>query len=162
MFHLPDWDMWLRLMLADPGASHPEPHVAYVQHGSMLSHRHSDMLRRDVDLIEAKVRRHGLHRDHAVTDQAMLEWYAESHIACGRWVDVSRTYLTRAARYRGAGDLALAVGALGRHRGLALTRTALRSARAGRARLRGHADVETVEAPPPRPVWLDEVRTARV
>jgi glycosyltransferase involved in cell wall biosynthesis len=160
IFHLPDWDMWLRLLLADPGASHPEPHVAYVQHGAMLSHRQSAALRRDVELIEAKVRRHGLRRDHAATDYAMLDWYADSHIGSGNWREASRTYAVRAMRHRGLGDLALAVGALGRGRGLRVTRDGLARAHAVRARRRGPRD----EAPSPvavgRPGWLDDAPTA--
>ena len=156
IFHLPDWDMWLRLMLADAGASHPEPLVAYVQHAGMLSHRHSYALRRDVALIEAKVRRNGLRRDHAPTDQAMLEWYAEAHVGSGRWLDVSRTYLTRAMRYGAKGDVALALGALGRRRGLAVTDAALR-----RVRDRRSEDIEGDAVPVGRPDWLDDALAVR-
>ena len=157
IFHLPDWDMWLRLMLADVGASHPEPHVAYVQHGGMLSHRHSAALRRDVELIEAKVRRNGLSRDDPATDQAMLEWYAEAHMGSGRWVDVSRTYLTRAKRYGGKGDLALAMGALGGRRGHSAMNGALRRVRDRRSIIA----VDGGAAPVGRPDWLDEAFACR-
>jgi GT2 family glycosyltransferase len=156
IFHLPDWDMWLRLMLADPGASHPEPHVAYVQHAGMLSHRRSDALRHDVELIEAKVRRHGLRRDHAVTDQAMLEWYAEAHMSSGDWAGAARSYLTRGVRYRIPGDVVLAAGALGRTRGFAAASSAVAHGRAVRDRLRGRAQLEPVPEVVGRPGWLDE------
>lgn len=152
IFHLPDWDMWLRLMLADAGAAHPAPHVAYVQHPGMLSHRRSDVLRRDVELIEAKVRRHGLRRDHAVTDQAMLEWYAETHMASGDWTGAARAYLTRGLRHRTPGDLVVAAGALGRRRAFALAQRGV-----GRARSLRRAPVTPPTQLVDRPTWLDEV-----
>jgi glycosyltransferase involved in cell wall biosynthesis len=157
IFHLPDWDMWLRLLLADPGASHSEPHVAYVQHGAMLSLRHSEALRRDVELIEAKVRRHGLRHDHAITDHAMLDWYADAHIGSGNWTEAARTYLARAIRHRAPSDVALAAGALGRGKGLRVTRALLGIVRAIRTRLRGAPpEPPQFHDPVARPAWLDE------
>jgi glycosyltransferase involved in cell wall biosynthesis len=156
VFHLPDWDMWLRLMLADPGASHPEAHVAYVQHDGMLSFRRSEVLRGDVELIEAKVRRAGLRRDHAVTDYAMLEWYVDAHIVSRNWSQAARKYAVRAIRHGGLGDVALAAGALGREPGLRTVRAALAGLRAVRARLREHEPVMPSPVQVPRPAWLDD------
>jgi glycosyltransferase involved in cell wall biosynthesis len=160
IFHLPDWDMWLRLLLADAGASHPEPQVAYVQHAAMLSHRQSAALPRDVELIEAKVRRHGLRRDHAATDYAMLDWYADAHIGSGNWLLASRTYAVRAMRHRGAGDLALALGALGRGRGLRAARAGLARLRDVRTRLGATREEAASPAAVGRPAWLDDVLAA--
>src|SRR3712207_9522118 len=56
IFHMPDWDLWLRLSWATGGAAVAEPLVAYLQHGGMLSHRNVEAFERDLTLIDARVR----------------------------------------------------------------------------------------------------------
>ena len=56
IFHMPDWDLWLRLLAADPGAAHAEPLVGYVQHEGMLSRRRTTVLNRDLAIIDGKLR----------------------------------------------------------------------------------------------------------
>ena len=56
IFHMPDWDLWLRLLMVDPGAAHHEPLVGYVQHPGMLSYRRTTVLDRDLAIIDRKLR----------------------------------------------------------------------------------------------------------
>ena len=88
---MPDWDLWLRLLLVDPGAAHPEPLVGYVQHPGMLSRRHTTMLDRDLAIIDRKVRGHGLRPSDPAVRRGLLEWMAQGHVAAGRWRSAART-----------------------------------------------------------------------
>jgi glycosyltransferase involved in cell wall biosynthesis len=144
IFHMPDWDLWLRLLLVDPGAAHPEPLVGYVQHPGMLSRRQTTMLDRDLAIIDRKVRGHGLRPSDAAVRRGLLEWMAQGHVAAGRWRSAARTYGRSAARYRRPDDLIRAIGALGRARGS-------RAADSVTNRLSAPA-VASAE----RPRWLDE------
>jgi Glycosyl transferase family 2 len=145
IFHMPDWDLWLRLLFADGGASHPDPLVGYVQHKGMLSRRRTLVLDRDLAIIDGKLRKHGLRPSAAPVRRGLLEWMAEAHVAAGQWGFAARTYARSGMRYRRMDDLALALGALGRSRGLRM---------AGRvARRLAPAEV-SVPAEPPG--WLDE------
>ena len=144
IFHMPDWDLWLRLLLVDPGAAHPEPLVGYVQHPGMLSRRQTTVLERDLAIIDRKVRGHGLRPSDAAVRRGLLEWMAQGHVAAGRWRSAARTYARSAARYRRPDDLIRAIGALGRARG---SRVAERVT---------HRLAAPAVAPAERPRWLDE------
>jgi glycosyltransferase involved in cell wall biosynthesis len=145
IFHMPDWDLWLRLLAADRGASHPDPLVGYVQHDAMLSRRRTVVLDRDLRIIERKLEALGLRVTDGPVRRGLLEWMAQSHAAAGRWGSAARTYARSAARYRRIDDLALAVGALGGARGSRL---------AGRVARRLAREPAAPPAEPPR--WLDD------
>ena len=145
IFHMPDWDLWLRLLMVDAGAAHPEPLVGYVQHPGMLSHQRTTVLDRDLAIIDRKVRGHGLRPSDTAVRRGLLEWMAHGHMAAGRWHAAARVYARSGARYRRPDDLIRAIGALGRARG---SRMAERVTR----RLAAPAAV----APAERPGWLDE------
>ena len=145
IFHMPDWDLWLRLLVADPGAAHPEPLVGYVQHEEMLSRRRTMVMDRDLAIIDRKLRAHGLRPTDARVRRGLLEWMAQAHVAAGQWGPAARTYARSGVRYRRFDDLALALGALGRSRGWRIAEPVAR-------RL---APAEP-SAPAERPRWLDE------
>lgn len=145
IFHMPDWDLWLRLLMLDPGAAHPEPLVGYVQHPGMLSHRRTTVLDRDLAIIDRKLRAQGLRPSDTAVRRGLLEWMAHGHMAAGQWRAAARVYASSGAHYRRPDDLIRALGALGRARG---SRVAERITR----RLAAPAAV----APAKRPTWLDE------
>jgi glycosyltransferase involved in cell wall biosynthesis len=145
IFHMPDWDLWLRLLLADPGAAHPEPLVGYVQHPGMLSHRQTTVLDRDLAIIDRKLREQGLRPADAAVRRGLLEWMAQGHIAAGRWHPAARIYARSGLRYRRVEDLARALGALGRSRGSRMADRVVR-----------RLAPSQVETPAERPRWLDE------
>jgi hypothetical protein len=145
IFHMPDWDLWLRLLAADPGAAHAEPLVGYVQHQAMLSRRRTTVLDRDLAIIDGKLRASGLRPADGPVRRGLLEWMAEAHVAAGQWGSAARTYARSGVRYRRWDDLALALGALGRSRAWRIVEPVAR--RLAPAEL---------SAPAERPGWLDE------
>jgi glycosyltransferase involved in cell wall biosynthesis len=145
IFHMPDWDLWLRLVAADPGAAHAEPLVGYVQHRGMLSRRRTALLDRDLAIIDSKLRARGLTSADGPVRRGLLEWIAEAHVAAAQWGSAARTYARSGLRYRRLDDLTLAVGALGRSRGWRVAEPVAR--RLAPAEL---------SAPAARPPWLDE------
>jgi glycosyltransferase involved in cell wall biosynthesis len=145
IFHMPDWDLWLRLLAADPGAAHDEPLVGYVQHPGMLSRRRTTVLDRDLAIIDGKLRARGLTPADGPVRRGLLEWMAEAHVAAGQWGSAARTYARSGLRYRRLDDLARALGALGRSRGWRVAGPVAR--RLASAEL---------SAPAERPRWLDE------
>jgi GT2 family glycosyltransferase len=145
IFHMPDWDLWLRLLLADPGAVVPDLLVGYVQHAGMLSRRRTSVLDRDLAIIDAKLRAQGLEPTDAPVRRGLLEWMAQAHVAAGRWSSAARIYARSARRYRRMDDLVLALGALGRARGSSIA-----------ARVAAGLAPTKDSTPSRRPSWLDE------
>ena len=146
IFHMPDWDLWLRLLMVDPGAAHPEPLVGYVQHPGMLSHRRTTVLDRDLAIIDRKVRGHGLRPSDTAVRRGLLEWMAHGHIAAGRWRACCAHLRPQRARYRRPDDLIRA-----RRRARSRPRLA-----GGRARRPAGCAAPAAVAPAERPGWLDE------
>lgn len=150
IFHMPDWDMWLRLNERDPGAVHHEPLVGYVQHDAMLSMRNTEILDADIALVDAKVRARGLSPTaDPVVRRGMLKWMAQGHLAARhRWL-AARTYWRSALVCRKPGDALRAVGSLAGHRGVSAVERAV-----DRVKLAPRPTEQI--APLERPAWLDD------
>jgi hypothetical protein len=150
IFHMPDWDMWLRLEERDPGAAHHEPLVGYVQHDAMLSMGNTVVLDADIARVDAKVRARGLSptADRLIR-RGMLEWMAHSHLAAGKQRLAARTYSRSALVCRKPGDALRALGSLAGDRGVTAVDRAVHRVKLARR--------PTERAlPPERPAWLDD------
>lgn len=150
IFHMPDWDMWLRLDEHGPGAAHHEPLVGYVQHDAMLSMHNTTVLDADIALVDAKVRARGLSPTaDPVIRRGMLAWMAQSHLAARKHRLAARTYWRSALECRKPGDALRAVGSLAGHRGVTAVDRAV-----GRVKLARRP----TERPGPleRPAWLND------
>lgn len=150
IFHMPDWDMWLRLDERDPGAAHHEPLVGYLQHDAMLSLRHTEVLDADIARVDAKVRARGLNPlADCVTRRAMFEWMARGHLADRNRLFAARTYWRSALVCRKPGDALRAVGSLAGRRGVGAVERAVH-------RVKSAPRPTERTAPLERPAWLDD------
>jgi glycosyltransferase involved in cell wall biosynthesis len=150
IFHMPDWDMWLRLDERDPGAAHHELLVGYLQHDAMLSLRHTAVLDADIARVDAKVRARGLDplADYRIR-RAMFEWMAQRHLAGRNHRFAARTYWRSALLCRKPGDAMRAVGSLAGRRGVSAVERAVH--------LVTLTLYPTDQNPPlERPGWLDD------
>jgi glycosyltransferase involved in cell wall biosynthesis len=150
IFHMPDWDMWLRLDERDPGAVHHEPLVGYVQHDAMLSLRNTTVLDADVALVDAKLRARRLSptADRAIR-RCLLDWMAHSHLAAREHRLAARTYWRSAWVCRVPGDALRAVGSLAGHRGVTAVERAVHHVKTARRPTEQSDPVE-------RPEWLED------
>lgn len=93
LFQLADWDLWIRLALAAPGAAVEDVLVG------LLMHRHSMLLvdRRDVFLeLDYLVKKHQQAGERAGVefDRARFaRWVAAGHLRAGRRLTAARTYI---------------------------------------------------------------------
>jgi glycosyltransferase involved in cell wall biosynthesis len=97
LFHLADWDMWIRLAAAGRAASVDEALLAYVVHAANLHSAQRDSAS-DFALLMSK---HPLDRPAAPIARA--RWQAIGHRRAGRRFRAAREYLSNAVRYRNAG-----------------------------------------------------------
>jgi hypothetical protein len=150
IFHMPDWDMWLRLDERDPGAALHEPLVGYVQHGAMLSFCNTEVLDADIARVDAKVRARGLcpTADRTIR-RGMLEWMAQSHLAARHRRLAARTYWRSAVVCGKPGDALRAVGSLAGHRGVGAVERAVNRVKSTPRPTERTASLE-------RPAWLDD------
>lgn len=150
IFHMPDWDMWLRLNERDPGAAHHEPLVGYLLHDGMLSLRNTAVLDADMARVDARVRARGLNpmADRA-TRRAMFAWMARGQLAERNHRLAARTYWRSALVCRNPGDAMRAVGSLAGRRGVSAVERAVH--------LVTLTPRPTDRTPPlERPGWLDD------
>jgi glycosyltransferase involved in cell wall biosynthesis len=112
LFHLADWDLWLRLAERGAPAACAEQHVAYVRHaGSMLLHIPEQVL----DEAEYLFDKHAAlaERRSARFDALGFErWVASGHRRAGRRRKAAAIYVRGAVRHRRPANLLRAVGAL--------------------------------------------------
>jgi glycosyltransferase involved in cell wall biosynthesis len=146
-----DWDLWIRLSQTGRPAACEQLLVAHVEHPGSTVFRH------DVDVLGQHERMLGKHRAVTPADRlGVLEWLAEEEAQAGRRLGAARLYLTAAFRYRSAGNLLAAAGALAGARGLRAVAALHRSLR-GRTHLdRGEASTELADLP-----WLAPLRVER-
>jgi glycosyltransferase involved in cell wall biosynthesis len=105
--HFADWDLWLRLAAAGPGACCPEPLVGYVRHAEAMSAAQLDTTHEEWTRFTAK---HDGRLD--VDDLLMSRWRASGNRRAGRRLLAARQYARAALRHRHLSDAARAAGAL--------------------------------------------------
>ena len=141
LYHLADWDLWLRLADAAPAAASPEVTVAYLEHGANLHLTELAGIRRELVYLISKHRR--LSDRHGVKfDRHGFELYvAWAHRRSGYPRRAARIYLRSAVVHTSLKDLG----------------------RAAWMMLPGVATAPQAPAPPPEPAWLSAYRqeTAR-
>ena len=105
--HFADWDMWLRLAAAAPGACTPEALVGYVRHRDAMSAMRLDEARKEWTRFTAK-------HDGSLEpdDTLMTRWHASGNRRAGRRALAARQYAGAALRHGTPADLARAAGAL--------------------------------------------------
>ncbi len=112
LFHLADWDMWIRLVDSAPAVACPEVLVGYLKHSAnMLTVPERDIFREFAYLSakhQAASRARGLRFDG--TDLA--RWVATTHRRAGRRREAARAYLHGAVAYRTPSDVLRAVNVL--------------------------------------------------
>jgi glycosyltransferase involved in cell wall biosynthesis len=144
LWHLQDWDMWLRLAAVGRGVASNEILVGYVLHGenSFLGDSAHDMM----DDLNYLIRKHG--NGLEVDAESFGRWVAFRLRRAGRRRRAARLYLRNARDYRSPRDVLLA--------GFSLVDG--RMADAVRASLTGRARDETAEQPLSEPAWLARYR----
>jgi glycosyltransferase involved in cell wall biosynthesis len=107
-----DWDLWIRLAHAAPGAADPEIAVAYVRHGGSMVIRGDYDALAELDYLAQK---------HAALSRAagvefdrrrLYRYFARAHRRGGRRMAAARVYLRGAFAYRSGGDLVRAAAVL--------------------------------------------------
>lgn len=107
LWHLQDWDLWIRLARGGVGVSIPEILVGYVIHGSnsFLGDSSHDVID-DLGYLQAK---HGVGADGLEIDTAeFTRWVAFRLLRAGQRRRAARTYLRGAVTHRTPSDLARA------------------------------------------------------
>lgn len=109
-----DWDLWIRLAAAAPGAACREPLVAYVEHSSNMwaGSRDPESGRSELQLLAAKhaeaARTAGFEFGHKLSTR----WAASRRRLSGQRLGAAATYLRGGLRHRSGGDLVRAAGTL--------------------------------------------------
>jgi glycosyltransferase involved in cell wall biosynthesis len=136
LYHLADWDLWIRLAAAGRGAASPTVDVAYVEHGQNMHMSELRNTRREFVYLVDKHR--GLSRDHGVDfDRLGFElWMAWADRRSGNVRRAAWLYLRSALVHRSARNLARAVWMV----------------------LPGGSKAPGGPAPPPEPDWLAAYR----
>ena len=132
LFHLADWDLWLRLAASGIAVACPEVLVAYLKHaGNMLTLPDQDIFG-EFAYLSAKHCAEGAARGLRFDGVALSRWVASGHRRAGRRRDAARTYLRGAMAFRSPGNAVRAVNVMVNPRAVG------------------------AEAPPalPRPPWL--------
>ena len=104
LWHLQDWDLWIRLAREAPGVAIPEILVGYVLHGSnsFLGDPAHDVID-DLDYLQAK---HGVGPDGLDIDAAgFTRWVAFRLRRAGHRRRAARTYLRGAVANRSPADV---------------------------------------------------------
>ncbi|HEY5052051.1 MAG TPA: glycosyltransferase family 2 protein [Solirubrobacterales bacterium] len=109
---LADWDLFIRLLLNGKSATVEQPHVGYVLRPASISAALLERHFSDFDVIEERYRpvreEHGVEMDGVTFSR----WLAGGLRRGGRRRDAVSAYLRGARRYRDAGNVARAAGAL--------------------------------------------------
>jgi glycosyltransferase involved in cell wall biosynthesis len=143
LFQLADWDLWIRLALAAPGAAVDAVLVGYVlQPQSMLLTDRRDVFE-EFSYLSSKHRADSLRQGTRPDPAKFARWVAFGHLRAGRRRLAARTYL-RAVQHGDARSAIRAVAALlGEH--------PLRAAHLLRSSLGGSDPSARLDAPPS---WL--------
>jgi glycosyltransferase involved in cell wall biosynthesis len=100
---LSDWDMWLRVANAGPGAASSEVLVAYRRHARNLHVRDVDHMLREVEYFAGKHRPLGMRFDPV----GYSRWLASETTSR---TDAARVYLRAGLAFRSLGNITRAVG----------------------------------------------------
>ena len=112
LFHLADWDLWLRLTAAGAAAACPEVLVAYLKHaGNMLTVPDRDIFG-EFAYLSAKHRAAGAARGLRFDGVGLSRWVAAGHRRAGRRRDAARAYLRGAVAFRSPGNAVRAVNVM--------------------------------------------------
>ena len=107
LFHVADWDLWLRLAAVGRAAAVGEILVAYVKHPrNMLSSLDRDLFK-ELNYIFDK---HDL--DPREAGARLTHWAGRNHLEAGRRREAARAYLRGARDYRSGRNMVRAVRAL--------------------------------------------------
>jgi glycosyltransferase involved in cell wall biosynthesis len=101
--HFADWDLWIRLAAAGPGAACPEPLVAYVRHDQNMILTDPRDLVRELDALADKhsalAASYGVSPDRVIPDRAgVLRWLGSGEARSGRRFRAAAYYLRAALR----------------------------------------------------------------
>jgi glycosyltransferase involved in cell wall biosynthesis len=138
LYHLADWDMWLRLASVGRGTAVEEVLVGYVHHASNLQMRGPDPLIELERIVERHALRRSERRAAAITT---ARWRAFAHRRADDRRGAAAVYARVGCRYRSASDIARAFTVLAGERVM----------RAG----------PPWRPPDPAPPWLDGFRSSR-
>jgi glycosyltransferase involved in cell wall biosynthesis len=116
LYHIADWDMWIRLTEAGRPAACPEPLVAYVVHDTNMHRTAIDDAAREGGLLRAKHARSSL--PGRFDDVVFRGWIAAGQAGSGRHARAAFTYAVTALRHRSRSDARHAVGSALRAVGL--------------------------------------------
>jgi glycosyltransferase involved in cell wall biosynthesis len=112
LFHLADWDLWLRLVRAGRAVACPEVLVAYLKHpANMLTAADRDIFA-EFGYLSAKHGAEGAARGLRFDGVGLSRWVASGHRRAGRRTDAARAYLRGAVAYRSAGNALRAAAVL--------------------------------------------------
>jgi glycosyltransferase involved in cell wall biosynthesis len=113
LFHLDDWDLWLRLALAGPAAASREVLVGYLLHPrNRVLEDESDVMGEFRHLVEKHrpaSSAHGVEFDRV----AFSRWLAGGHRRAGRRFRAARVYASTAIACRDGGSAVRALAVLG-------------------------------------------------
>ena len=113
-FSLPTWDLWLRLALAERGASTPESLVGYVTHpANMVVQTRSDVMD-ELTYLERKHVNVSTAYGIAFDRLWLARWVAGSNRRAGRRVRAAGVYLRAGIAHHSTADIARAGAVLGR------------------------------------------------
>lgn len=119
MTMMEDWDLWLRLFARTRAAAVNEILVAYMVHGSNMSSVDIRKVRAQFEYLARKHGWPGPGRTAPFDGVRISRWIAGVERANGRALSAVRAYLWGATRYRNAGNVVRAVGALAGPRAMA-------------------------------------------
>jgi len=112
LFHLADWDLWLRLAASGAAVACPEVLVAYLKHaGNMLTVADRDIFG-EFAYLSAKHRAEGARRGLRFDGVPLSRWVASGHRRAGRRRDAARAYLRGAVAFRSPGNAMRAVNVM--------------------------------------------------
>jgi glycosyltransferase involved in cell wall biosynthesis len=112
LFHLADWDLWLRLAASGTAVACPEVLVAYLKHaGNMLTVADRDIFG-EFAYLSAKHRGEGAARGLRFDGVALSRWVASGHRRAGRRREAARAYLRGALAFRCPGNAVRAVNVM--------------------------------------------------
>lgn len=112
LFHLADWDLWLRLAEVGSPAACPEQHVAYVRHRDSMLLKMPEPLLEEAEYLFEKHAALAAQRGTAFDALRFERWVASGHRRAGRRGKAARIYLRGAVRHRRPSNLLRAAGAI--------------------------------------------------
>jgi glycosyltransferase involved in cell wall biosynthesis len=154
IFHVGDFDCWLRLDRVCSAAACEEPLLAYMQHRENMHLRSASRLLADARRMRAKYRSEYEDLGRAFDTEGFLLWIADQHRKAGRPVRAARTYFIAGVRHANPRYLARAALLLTGSRGMAVGRAVLSAARPVTRRPPAQSHDKPALSDEPVPDWL--------